>query len=317
MPPSIVTFDGRTGRCVPPAAEVAFDMHDIRFTAPKDAEDRGDSKVCTARAYVLPGKGALRISVVNATVEKLTHSRRDAHTLFVCNADARGRRDDFAAFMRQLDVRVLEVAQGNTDAWFMHKMNADLVEEYYRGCAAATASRFVLQTEALQPELLAPRPPGATFDMQLQLVGLQFRPQYFTCVWKVASVRASPPSEETEEEQDRPDEDDDEDEDAFAVSPRPARRDRRHTPMFVMDPEEGDDAYENDDDDDDGFGPTAEERAEIRQGLMSRLMRLESDQQGRVEALRGMIRAIDSAPAEDLGVLGSVEEQLQVWGGPS
>jgi len=291
---SSLTFDSRTGDV---ASGGQIDLCKLRFSAPKDAEDRGDSKVCTARAFLLPGKGALRLEVHCAELAKVTHSRRDAHTLTF--AQAASQSCAFTSFLMSLDARVLEVAKASTDVWFMHKMNADLVEEYYRGSTAPTVghgigARFVIDATPQLPDALVA---GARVDIVLQLIGLQFRPQYFTCVWKVLSSAASPLPEEAVAEQ------------------QPVRR-RRTSPAAAtapavpafLDDEEG----ERDDDDAGEYaGPDAEQRAELRRTLMDRLMRLERDEQDRIDAVRDMIRVLDGAtPGEDLGVIAEMDERL-------
>ena len=275
------------------ASLAGLDLQLLRFTAPKDAEDRGDSKVCTARAFLLPGKGSLRIRLTSVPVTKVTHSRRDAHTLSV----SVGQGGELQSFLLALDARVLEVAQASTDAWFMSKMNADLVEEYYRGCSAAqlghgSVGRFVVDGA---PELPTAIAAGASVDVLLQLVGLQFRPQYFTCVWKVVRAAAANAQVQPAEE----------------AHPPPKTGPKRQ-PSFAF---SNDGDGEGDASDDDGCtaGPTAEERAELRQGLMTKLMSLESYELDRIDALREMIRALDAASIDDLGVLGDVDTRLSSW----
>ena len=328
-----MTFDGTTGvRLLD-----GFDDDDadrtrddfcfsaLRFTAPKDAEDRGDSKVCTARAYLLPTKGALRFALVGASVAKVTHSRRDAHTAFIHIAgdvDHRHRNrhngtPTFGEFLVDLDARVLQVAQSNTDVWFMHKMNADLVEEYYRGCsgpAGGTQGRFVLAAESLPPDFLLACADGGSpprLDLQLQLVGLQFRPQYFTCVWKLASARLSPtplptppvePARGTDDDLGVP----------VLSDKKAASKKQKPAPPVQMPLFRDDDDDDDDEDSDDEIGPSAEERAELRNALKSKLLMLESDELGRIEALRVMIRRLDGSSLNDLGVIGDIEEMLSL-----
>ena len=272
-----------------------IDFSQLRFSAPKDAEDNGDSKVCIAKAFLLPGKGSLKVRLT-APVVKVTHSRRDAHTIAV-STSASG----LQAFLLALDARVLEVAQVSTDAWFMSKMNADLIEEYYRGCTAVqhghgTVGRFVVDGA---PELPAAIEAGASVDVVFQLVGLQFRPQYFTCVWKVvkassadlppAALQSLPPAPEE------------------VVVPKKKQQQKQQQPVFVP-PTTDDDEEDFAGSDDDDAGPTAEERAELRQALMSKLMSLESFEQERIDQLREMIRRLDATSIDDLGMFGEIDD---------
>ncbi len=302
-----IAFDAGSanGVVLPDAGKIAsmadFDAAALRFTAPKEAEDKGDSKVCTARAFLLPGKGALRLMLRGAAVAKVTHSRRDAHTVSVAMPPRAG---PLQAFLLALDARVLEVAQSSTDAWFMHKMNADLVEEYYRGSTHGTVCRFVVDgTLELPPVVEGAHVDGARVDMVLQLVGLQFRPQYFTCVWKVLRASAAV-AVEASDASDASEASDGEKEDA----PPPLHKKKtRKNLQFAF---EDDSLPSSDNEDDEYVGPTAEQRAELRQSLMEKLMSLESYEQDRIDSLRDMIRVLDSASPDDLGVLGDIDERL-------
>lgn len=292
---------GPASRVLPDLGRTAslgdLDFSQLRFSAPKDAEDRGDSKVCVSRAFLLPGKSSLKVRLTRATVSRVTHSRKDAHTVSVSIAQG----GELQAFLLALDARALEVAQANVDAWFMSKMNADLVEEYYRGCSGAqfgqgSVGRFVIDGT---PELPAAfSEPGAAADVLLQLVGLQFRPQYFTCVWKVVKATAAPEPEPEEEEE------------VGAL--------RMKTNRFAFAFAESDDeedgrggGYESDD----GIsgGPTAEERLALRQELLAKLTSLESYERERIDALREMIAMLDAASIDDLGVIGEVDTRLEEY----
>lgn len=318
MNPTEFKFDGSTGHRDAAASDDGgseFCFSALRFTAPKEAEDRGDSKVCTARAYLLPNKSAMRLTLNNASIAKVTHSRRDAHTAFVHVAASR-RHSMLSEFLVNLDARVLQVAQSNTDVWFMHRMNADLVEEYYRGCSGAAGGaqgRFVLVAESLPPDLLlvaaacsCPTAPPPRLDLSLQLVGLQFRPQYFTCVWRIVYARLSPTpiplpepqQEETEAEKEKE---------------RPRERKPPRSMLFLDAGADEDEGADADADEDEDIGPSAEERAEMREALMARLRALEADHATRVDALRAMIRRLDtSSPRELIGALCEIEETLML-----
>jgi hypothetical protein len=295
--PATLTFDlASRGEATGPALNLG---ESLRFSPPKDADDRGDSKVCTARAYLVNpgvkgGKTSLRLSLHGADLVRLSHSRQDAHTLVFSQPVVDGG-SALVRFMFALDARVLDVARTSTDAWFLHKMNADLVEEYYRGSVSAAVDRhlvrFVVDSSSIPPALA----PGTRVDATLQLVGLQFRPQYFTCTWKVLS--ATPEIQDPDPPQQQPNAA------AAAVAPLAA------VPRFV----EEETKVEDVDDDDDGYvGPDAEQRVELRRELMDRLMRLERDEQDRIDALRDMIRVLDTAePGKDLDVIADMYERLE------
>ena len=321
-----VAFSARTGAVLSGEGRLDdVDLSLLRFSAPKEtaggggaggeAEDGkkpaggGSERSCTARAFLLPGKGALKVAFRGASIARVTHARRDAHTVFVEVAEGAGKRRGapqqthtrMHAFLATLDARVLEVAKANVTAWFSHRMNDDLVEEYYRGGltggGGGLLARFVVSGA---PELPEPLAAGACVDVTMQLVGLQFRSQYFTCVWKVAAVRAADPP----------------------PAP-PLRRASEDGGFFLLDDDEDDGGGEADGDDDSdldeaSLGPTAEVCAEMRQALASRLAAAEqawADQaaaaSGRVAAARAAADRLEAAPLSDLATLAELEEALE------
>lgn len=300
----------------------ALDLSQLRFAFPKDSST--SEKACTSRAYMLPGKGAFRIALMSATVDRVTHARQDFHTLFVrmpplafsspatttgkskgkSNSNSKIRSkdpSDLKKFADALDLRVLEVAKANISDWFKRAMNGDLVEEYYRGSTTtAPAVRFVLAGATL-PDALEE---GKIVDAVLQLVSLEFRTQYFTCVWKVvsASPAVSPSNEEEEED------DDDETHDAGRL----VGGGFGFFPDDEEDPTYGD---EEDEDEDAGGGPLSEDRKEIREALVARLSTLEAAWASQAEAARAKADRFKAAittlaTEDDLAALASVDALL-------
>jgi hypothetical protein len=248
------------------AAE-APDMGGLRFAPPRSDTD----EECLAKAFIMPGKTPLRLRVRGCLVTKVAESRKNSPTMFVRASGG----SSLTAYAMALDDHVVQVAKTNIDAWFLHKMNADLVEEYYRGSTATDSThgvvgRFVLSGRL--PETLAV---GASYDLTLHLVGVQFRRQYFTAVWTLLAH------------------------DAVEADQAP--------PAFFESSEE-----EDDEEDDDYAGPAGEEEcAELRQAVTARLLAAECAQEERLHAVRDLIRVLDAAPLRDLRTLADVEERLE------
>jgi hypothetical protein len=179
-----------------------------------------------------------------------------------------------------LDERVIEVAKNSVDAWFLHRMDPDLVEEYYRGNSATDirhgiVARFVVEgTCKLEV--------GGAVDLTMQFHGVQFRRQYFTATWKlVSSVPAADPHHKVAD-------------DRFVFD------------GSASDAEDAEDAEDED-------GPNADECAEMRQGLMARLLDAENVHLDALDRVREMVHALEASSITDIRTLEEVERLLGVF----
>lgn len=176
-----------------------LDWSELKFSAPKKAASSSDHS-CIARASFGSDRSAFQITLKGASVDRVTHTRADFHTLFVrlpvgpVVKEKKGKKSsavtvsggDLKKFTDSLDLHVMEVAKGKVEEWFNRSMSEDLIEEYYRGSttsAQTLSTRFVISGD-LSDRLSA----GSPLDITVQLVGVQFRSQYFTCVWKIVSL---------------------------------------------------------------------------------------------------------------------------------
>jgi hypothetical protein len=178
----------------------------VRFIPPGERTKDGQGQTCLVKAVVIPGKGELRINMLGCEMVGVRESRKNAPTLL-----AKAPKQALALLM-QLDEHVLQVAKANIDTWFLHAMHGDLVEEYYRGATDThikhgVMARFVIEG-ALDTDVdLATS--GNLVDLQLRFVGVKFRRQHFTPVWKLIAATPSSPqasacafvSEDEEEEE--------------------------------------------------------------------------------------------------------------------
>jgi hypothetical protein len=244
---------------------IGLDMASLKLSAPRTMPSDKDD-VCMAKAVVMPAKAVLKLRVRNLKVARIVDGRIPTLLARV----GRPVRD----FLMALDSRVVATTKENNAAWFLHQMDADLVEDYYRSSTVTDAAhgvlaRFVLDSTPIPPHLLSP---CNVVDAVLQLVGVQFRRQYYTVVWKVVSSVAA-------EVQSC----------AFGLS-------------------DGDDSASESDADD--VGPTDEDTMELRRALASRLLEEESVQEDRLDTLRDLLRTLDASPVTDLTTLNVVDERF-------
>ena len=235
----------------------------LRFLPPRE-QSESSGEACIAKAYMMPGKAALRVKLIGCQVTGIRESRKNAPTVL-----ARASKATIALLM-SLDEHVLSIVKTNVDAWFLHRMHADLVEEYYRGNTATHIKHGVLGRFVLDGERTAVVTDGAIVDLHMQFVGIQFRRQYFTPVWKVLSAEPS---------------------------------DAKATPTSFEDAEDGEEY-------DDDLGPMIEECAEMRQALMAHLLRQEREHEDRLDKLREMIVALSASGLGDLNTLEDIQRRL-------
>lgn len=239
----------------------------LSFDNPVEAGDGGDGRVFLA---TVSSKFSIKLDTVEVT--RIARSRRNMYTLLAHVTDP------VASFLARLDQHVVSVVKSNVRTWFEHSMNKNLVDEYYRrtsevGNHGRISGRFVLLSDVPPPETLEV---SSGARLNLQLVGLQFRQQYFTCVWQLISHRAL--------------------------------SGRRRIPAFTQAYSFEDDMEQQDNEDED-IGPSAEERHTICTSLMSRLEELERACQMRLDNARDMIATL-AAGSNDLGVVADIEARL-------
>ena len=160
-----------------------FDPTTVRFVPPKDIDS--DTFLCKAYA---PGGGkqALRVVLPGAAVVRAAESRRQATTLHL-HVPRRVTR-----FLMDLDAHMVATAQTNSGDWFAVQMNPSLIEEYYHGSCAPDRQHGVLARVVLDGPAPPECQPGSRVDLELQLLGIQFRRQYFTAAWRVVSATRAP-----------------------------------------------------------------------------------------------------------------------------
>lgn len=266
-----------------PAAEAAGEL---RFVAPKDVGADSDTFLC--RAYAPPGKQAVRVRVPGAAVVRATESRRGASTLHVRLARRATR------FLLELDAHVVAVAQANAHDWFAVQMNPSLIEEYYHGSCAADRQHGLVARLVLDGPAPAACAAGARVDLELTLLGIQFRKQYFTAAWRVVSCEPTAPRGALGSLFA-----DDDDGDGGPV------------------PRGGGDEEEEGSDDDRDAGPLLDERVTMREELLARARaRLAglAAEAARVAAeaaeVRGAAEALEAAPPGDVRALEEAAERL-------
>jgi hypothetical protein len=200
-------------------------------------------------------KNAFVLTLNGGTVDRVTHTRVDFHTLFVKlptgsssskkkNAGGGSLGGELKKFVDSLDKNVINVAKDKVDEWFNRTMSGDLVEEYYRGSTTSAPSlRFVISGDLPEEKLLHA---GALVNVSLQLVGVQFKSQYFTCIWNIVGIEEAHEPVKPEDERTR----------SFGFFPDDEE-----------DPEEDDEELNLDEED----GPTFEERRDMIESETARL----------------------------------------------
>lgn len=125
-------------------------------------------------------------------------------------------------FLTALDARCLRCALDNSNSWFMHRIKSDLIEDFFRPSTELLATDAPASTDGACGSTIAARlkvqlpdgelgvmniKEGQAYEMNLKLLGLQFRKQHFCVVWKllaakkVAAKKAAPPVAFLEDEE--------------------------------------------------------------------------------------------------------------------
>lgn len=248
----------------------------LTFSPPSDTFEPKDSRVLTATATCASDGKRLDVRLT-ATVMRLTQCRKNTYTLFLQATDAA------TLFMSRLDDSVVSTVKSNVKSWFEHSMNRDLVDEYYRRSSEVHGGkditcRFVLASDTPPPDMLEV---GSAARITLQLIGLQFRQQYFTCLWKIVGVREGPQGCRIQKQ-----------------------------PQFMFLNDDHHHHHHDHHDDDDGYiGPSAEDRATIRSAIVDKLVEMEKEQQTRLDDVRDMLSTIDRC--SELDVIADLMDRLE------
>ena len=276
----------------------------LTFSHPCEA---GGTDGKDSRVFMAPATSRFELKLDTAEVVRLTRSRRHTYTLFVRVGEAA------SAFLARLDDHVVRTVKANVRSWFEHQMNKNLVDEYYRrstelGERGRVLGRFVFVSEEPPPDVVEV---GSGAKLTLLLVGLQFRQQYFTCVWKLVGAKAGSGSGSgsDRQEQQQP-----------AAAEPPSRPRSPPPPPRVAKPSFdtyrfGDAEEVADDQDGDGdeyVGPSAEDRDYMRASLVGRLVQMEQDQQTRLDDVRDMLATLYrcGGGGGDLDVIAELEDRI-------
>lgn len=259
----------------------------LRIAPPREISDGSD--VCLARAYVVPARVGMRVRIRCCKIARVTDSRKNTTTIFL-----RGHKEA-RRFMMDMDARITDITKNNIDAWFMHKISPDLVDEYYRSSTTADHLGVIVRAVIVDgtnklSAISGAFDGGASVDLHMQLLGVQFRRQYFAPVWRLLGAEVS------------------------KEQPPPVRRKRQPAfndgPLFSEDEEDGDDDADEDVDDD-AAAPCAEECAELRQQLVSRLINEMSQADEHAHNMRELIDRIESSAIDDIATLDAVSDALE------
>lgn len=170
-----------------------FEWPQLKFAAPKKSSTSSELS-CIARTHINgSSKNAFALTLNGCTVDRVTHTRTDFHTLFIKSPTGSKKKlkhgggcGELKNFVDSLDKHVINVAKGKVDEWFNRAMSGDLIEEYYRGSTTSTSLRFVISGDLPEDKLMS-----GPVDVSMQLVGVQFKSQYFTCVWNITDIKES------------------------------------------------------------------------------------------------------------------------------
>ncbi len=161
----------------------------ITFQEPKKISR--DSCICLANVTSSGSRTAgTKSFVLNIPRTRLvrTLKSKDSVTLIVNVANVA--KSHVHKFLLSLDQWSLTSAMEHSDKWFMHNMNASLVEDFFKGSVemdcrtGSVVARFKLyiaDDDALVPTMTV----GRDYSLSLKFVGLQFRKQNFAAVWKL------------------------------------------------------------------------------------------------------------------------------------
>lgn len=238
-------------------------VNQLRFVDPKNL----DTETFLCRAYLGTGKHNLKICLKNVVIAKSSESRKNVHTLYI-----RPQSKKVVRFFSDFDAHVVQATQKSSADWFSVDMNPSLVEEYYKGSCAVRNDGTHIRTviEGAIPKSIDPSDTHCPVNIELSLVGIQFRRQYFTAVWKIASASKATPT----------------------------------MSCLFGDDEEDDDPVDsdNDEDNDDGKedGPPYEERIEIRSELLERLRKEVAHRSTDISRLQSILEDLESSSLTDI-----------------
>ena len=158
----------------------------LRFKNPRDTEDGG--YLCTAA--LIPGSKRLHVCATNASIKSITDGVSKTRKITV-NVS----KDQARQFMA-LDAVVLDYVKLHVEQWFDGKMDDALVEEYYRPTIVADSGNGVCAKMHVVSKGLPKDLREGDHSLRLQLLGIQFRRQHFTLVWKYVDRTVPLPEDE-------------------------------------------------------------------------------------------------------------------------
>lgn len=146
----------------------------LRFKSPKEVDD---VYLCSA---VLPQSKRLNVQIENGDVVGVANGVNKTRRVSLALSK------DQAKQLMSLDDYVLTYVKNHIESWFEGNMDEALVEEYYRPVVVAEAgkgvcAKMLVTAKNSSVEL-------GDHDATFQLVGIQFRKQQFSLIWKVVET---------------------------------------------------------------------------------------------------------------------------------
>lgn len=153
----------------------------LKFKSPREAD-----QVCVCHG-VLPDNKRLQIRMESGKVAGIAEGVNKTHKVTIDVSK------DQAKQLMKLDDIVLTQVKHNMEKWFHGTMDESLIEDYYRPLVVADAGKGVCVKAVVVSRTLSDLRQGDR-DVVLQLVGIQFKKQHFSLVWKFVSAVHAPPA---------------------------------------------------------------------------------------------------------------------------
>lgn len=292
----------------------------LKFKSPKETDD---VFVCHA---VLPQGKRMQMRLNKARVSSVTDGVSKTRKI------ALNISRDQAKQLLTLDGMVLNYVKSHIEGWFDGKMDDALIEEYYRPTVVADSGNGVCAKVLVSSKGVPKTLSAGDHSVCLQLVGIQFRKQHFSLVWKfVDFVEKEKEKDEDNDEEDNDYDYEDDERSMLAggrssgqnehVNPSTSKRrnkndtdkkQRRQSYGFVSDSE---DVAENlatsidPERDGDGEGdeepplPSWDEYESMREEAAARLAAAQKDLQIKLETVKDAYDVLTLASNQDMGAL--------------